>query len=287
MMTVLKLGVIAVILLYLAAFAVLYSFQRSFVFHPDTRPLTPAQAGLSGFESVSVTPELHSWWHPAADPAAPVILYFHGNGGALANRAGLFADMAEWGAGVLAVGYPGYGGNPGTPDETGIHASAQANYDWLVRQGVDPSQIVIMGHSMGTGVAVPLAAANRAAGLILESPFTSLASVAQQTVKIFPVKWFVRDPFRSTDRIERVRAPVAWIHGTADWQVPYEMGEKLFSAIHAPKCFLRIEGGGHDNLWNMGSAAFVRLQVYAMVKTGACDGRPVKIMQGGQLVQGQ
>lgn len=270
---------------WLLAFAGLYAFQRSFIFHPDTRPLTPNEAGLAGFDVVAITPQLKSWWHPSNDPKAPVILYFHGNGGAIASRAGIFADMAEWGAGVLAVGYPGYGGNPGSPSEEGIHAAAQANYDWLIKQGVDPARIVITAHSMGTGVAVPLAAKNRAAGLIIESPFTSLASVAQRTMAIFPLKWLVKDPFRSTDMIERVRMPVVWMHGTADQLIPYAMGEALFASVHAPKCFLRIEGGDHDHLWGAGVSAYTRRQAFAMVRTGTCDGRPVRL-EKGQLLPG-
>ena len=285
MVRLLKFGLIGLVALYLIALGTLYVFQRNFIFHPDTRAVTPKEAGLAGFDSVAITPQLHSWWHPSGDPKAPVILYFHGNGGALAGRVGIFADMAEWGAGVLAVGYPGYAGNPGTPSEAGIHAAAQANYDWLIKQGISPDRIVITAHSMGTGAAVPLAAHNRAAGLILESPFTSLASVAQRMMPMFPTKWLVSDPFRNTDTIERVRIPVVWMHGTADQLIPYAMGEALFNSVHAPKCFLRIEGGDHDHLWAQGVSAFTQRQAFAMVQSGTCDGRPVRL-DNGQLLPG-
>jgi uncharacterized protein len=184
---------------------------------------------------------------------------------------------------VLAVGYPGYGGNDGPLTEMAIHAAAQANYNWLIKKGIDPKHIVITAHSMGTGVAVPLAANNKAAGLILESPFTSLAEVAQHQMWMFPVKPLLKDPFISVDHILDVHMPVVWMHGTADQLIPYTMGERLFGMIAGPKCYLRIDGGDHDHLWDMGVKPFIRRQVFSLVKTGGCDGSPV-LLKDGELL---
>jgi uncharacterized protein len=276
---------LAAFILYLLIFAVIYAFQRQFIYHPDVKPTSPTQAGLQDFQEIVTADGQKSWWHAPHSANAPVILYFHGNGGALAGRARLFAEMAHWGVGVLAVGYPGYGGNSGSPTEEAIHSAAQANYDWLIKQGIDPKQIVITAHSMGTGAAVPLAAKNRAAGLILESPFTSLAEVAQRQMWMFPVKQFVLDPFDSADHIRDVHMPIVWMHGTADQLVPYTMGQKLFDKIAGPKCYLRIDGGDHDHLWDIGVKSFTQRQVFAMVRTGGCDGSPV-LLKDGVLLPG-
>jgi acetyl esterase/lipase len=273
---------IVLLVLYLVLVLLLYVFQRNFLFHPDQRPILPAEAGLADFEAVAITPVLKSWWRAPPTKDAPVILYFHGNGGALAGRSGIFAEMAGWGAGVLGVGYPGYGGNPGQPNEADIHRAAQANYDWLIKQGIDPKRIVITAHSMGTGAAVPLAAKNKAAGLILESPFTSMAETAQLVMPFVPAKWMVHDSFRSAAHIAKVKMPVVWMHGTADQLIPYAMGERLLAQVRGPKCTLRIDGGDHDHLWNMGVAAFTQRQAFAMARTGACDGRTV-ILEDGKL----
>jgi uncharacterized protein len=275
----------AITILYLFIFAGIYVYQGQLVFHPDVRPISPAAAGLPTFQSVSISQGQASWWHAPSSPSAPVILYFHGNGGALAGRSAIFAEMAQWGAGVLAVGYPGYGGNQGAPSEPAIHKTAQANYNWLIKQGIDPKRIVITAHSMGTGVAVPLAAKNKAAGLILESPFTSLADVAQRQMWMFPVKYLVSDPFNSAAQIQAVDMPIVWMHGTSDQLIPYEMGQSLFTMIKGPKCYLRIDGGDHDNLWSLGVNAFTKRQAFAMVKTGGCDGSPV-LLQDGELLPG-
>jgi uncharacterized protein len=267
-------ALIVIVSIYLLAFVLLYVFQRKFIFHPDTQAVTPQQANLSGFESIRIGPGLRSWWHPP---------YLHGNGGALAGRAPIFSEMADWGAGVLAVGYPGYAGNAGVPAEATMHRAAQANYDWLRRNRIDPAKIVITAHSMGTGVAVPLAAQNPAAGLIIESPFTSLADVAQLMMSIFPVRHLIRDPFRSADHIAKVKMPIVWMHGTADQLIPYSMGEELFGMVKGPKCYLRIDGGDHDHLWGMGVAAFTKRQAFALANTGQCDGTPVRLVNGQLL----
>ncbi|MEY2927097.1 MAG: hypothetical protein RL367_1574, partial [Pseudomonadota bacterium] len=121
--------------------------------------------------------------------------------------------------------------------------------------------------------------------LILESPFTSLATVAQRQMALFPVKHLVRDPFRNTDTISRVKMPVVWMHGTNDQLVPYAMGAQLIAMVAGPKCILRIGGGDHDHLWDMGVRAFTQLQVFALVKTGGCDGSPV-LLKDGVLLPG-
>lgn len=262
------------LILYLVFVAILFGVQRRMVFQPDTRAITPREAGLVGFESIEISPGIRSWWHAPRDAKAPVVIHLHGNGGALAGRAHIFRDMADWGAGVLAVGYPGYGGNAGSPSEAVMARTAQANYDWLIAQGIAPSRIVITAHSMGTGIAVPLAARNAAAGLILESPFTALADVAQKAMPYAPVQWLIRDPFRSIDHVGALRVPVAWIHGTADALIPFSMGQTLFDAIKTPKCALRIEGGDHDHLWDMGASDFTKREAFAMVATGKCASDP-------------
>jgi uncharacterized protein len=255
---------------YLGVAALMFLGQRTMLYVPDTRALSPADAGLRGFTAVPIEPGVRSWWHPPETANAPVIVYFQGNGGALAGRATIFADMANWGAGVLAVGYPGYGGNAGAPSEAALHAIAKANIAWLTRQGVPAARIILYGHSMGTGVAVPLAARVQPGGLILEAPFTSMADAAQRVVWWLPVRWLIRDPFRSDVSIAQVKSPIAWLHGSADSLIPYAMGARLLSAARAPVCAQRIDGGDHDHLWDSGGRAFIKSNAFAMAQQGRC-----------------
>ena len=139
--------------LYLLAMLAMFLLQSRLIYHPDTRALTPQQAGLAGFSAVHIKTgdlTLTSWWHPPSGDGQPVIVYMHGNGGALAGRAALYRELAASGAGVLAVGYPGYGGNPGKPSEESLVDAASYNYAWLAEQGYPDARIVIAGQSLGT-----------------------------------------------------------------------------------------------------------------------------------------
>lgn len=259
------------VLAYGAFLSWLYIRQRDLLFPADKQRTTPAAAGLPAFESVAITPDLTSWWHAPADDRAPIILYFQGNGGALAGRARLFRDMASWGYGVLAVGYPGYGGNPGAPSEDRLIAAAKANHDWLTAKGIAPNRIILYGHSMGSGVATGLAVERPAAGLILESPFTSLADVVALQMPLVPAGLLTKDKFQSAKRITRVKMPVVWVHGDQDRLIPANMGRRLYDRIPGEKCGAVIAGGDHDNLWGMGMDQIVRDQAAKIVASGRCQ----------------
>ncbi len=261
--------------IYLILLVLVYLIQDSFIYHPDTKASSPEKAGLEGFSEIKIKASDHiltSWWHPPADETKPVILHLHGNGGALAGRASIYAELATSGAGVLAVGYPGYGGNAGEPHEYSFYQVTSLNYKWLGEQGYRPAQIVIAGQSMGTGPATWLAQRTRVAGLILEAPYTSLADMAARQMPIFPSRLLVKDKYDNLSRIAEIDMPLAWIHGEDDTLIPVEMGQQLFDAAKAPKCAFRIEDAGHNDLWQKGAREIVTEQASAMVGEGECEG---------------
>ena len=225
-------------LAYLTILLVLFLFQRSFLYAPDRSATTPAHVGLTDFIQVRIAAKpdtLTSWWRAPAKSDAPVILIFHGNGGAPAGRAELYKALAGDDFGLLAVGYPGYGGNLGTPSEEHLFQSAQANYNWLMAKGYKADQIIIAGQSLGTGVAIWLAQSHRAAGLLLQSPYTSMIDMAQKQMPFAPAKLLLRDRYDNLSRIGGIKMPIAWIHGRDDSLVPLVMGQRLFRAAHAPE----------------------------------------------------
>ena len=139
-------------------------------------------------------------WHVPARPGHPVVLYFHGNGDFLAGFFGRFRDIIADGTGVVALSYRGYAGSSGRPSEQGLLRDAAAAYAFTTaRYGAD--KIVVWGFSLGTGVAVALAAEQPVGKLILEAPYTSIADVAASAFPIFPVRLVMRDPFHSDQRI--------------------------------------------------------------------------------------
>jgi fermentation-respiration switch protein FrsA (DUF1100 family) len=260
-MTVLKWLLIVVAVLYLGGLAVLYFKQRAILFPiPPLGRTTPQAAGFSEAEEHILTTsdgEKVIVWHVPAKPGHAVILYFPGNGDFLAGGVGRFRDMISDGTGLVALSYRGYAGSSGQPSEPGLLRDAAAAYAFTAAR-YSAERIVVWGFSLGTGVAVALAAEQPIGKLILEAPYTSTADIAAAAFRFAPVRLLMRDPFRSDLRISRVSAPLLVMHGTGDVTIPIAFGERLFALAHEPKQFVRFPGGGHDDLDNFGAIETAR-----------------------------
>jgi fermentation-respiration switch protein FrsA (DUF1100 family) len=245
---------------YGALVALMYAFQRKLMYFPDPARTPPAQAGLPQAEEIQLTSsdgEKLIAWHVAPRGDRPVVLYFHGNGGALDLRAERFAWLIADGTGLVALSYRGFGGSTGKPSEDGLIRDAVATYEFAVAH-YQPSRIVLWGESLGTAVAIALAADHKVAGLILDAPFTSAADVGAAAYPFVPVRWLIKDAYRSDRRITRVAAPILVRHGERDWVVPIRYGERLFALAREPKRFLRVPGAGHDDLDARGASQAVK-----------------------------
>jgi hypothetical protein len=246
------LGWIAVIAVagYVALTASIYFAQRSLMYFPETLHTTPAAAGLPEAEEVSLTAAdggKSLVWHVPPHDGKPVLLYLHGNGGALRYRVERFRSLTKDGIGLLALEYRGYGGLAGAPSEQGLIADAEAAYAYAAAH-YQIAQIVVWGESLGTGVAVALAADKPVGRLILEAPFTSAEALGAQRYWYLPVRLLMKDQFRSDQRIRKVTAPLLILHGLQDRTVPYAMGEHLFDLANKPKHIVRFLDGGHEDL---------------------------------------
>ena len=260
-MAILKWLLIIVSIGYLGGLAVLYFKQRAMLFPiPTIVRTTPQAAGFSQAEEHFLTTsdgEKVIIWHVPAKPGHAVILYFPGNGDFLAGRVGSFQDMTSDGTGLVALSYRGYAGSSGEPSERGLLQDAAAAYAFTTaRYAAD--RIVVWGFSLGTGVAVALAAEQPVGRLILEAPYLSTVDIAVTLFRFAPVRLLMRDPFRSDQRIARVTAPLLIMHGTRDDVIPISFGERLFALAHEPKQFVRFPGGGHDNLDGFGAIETAR-----------------------------
>jgi uncharacterized protein len=249
---VIVLGSIALVVLigYLALAALIFFTQRSLMYFPERIHTTPAAAGLPEAEEISLTASdgvKSIGWFIAPRDGKPLLLYFHGNGGALRYRVERFRHFVADGVGLLALEYRGYGGLDGSPSENGFIADAEAAYAYVVAR-YPAQQIVVWGESLGTGVAVALAAAKPVGRVILEAPFTSTEELATKRYWYLPVRLLMLDQFRSDQRIGKVTAPLLILHGVQDQTVPYAMGEHLFDIANKPKHIVRFLDGGHEDL---------------------------------------
>lgn len=193
--------------------------------------------------------ELHGWYAPHEHPRA-VVLYCHGNGGNVAHWADYLYNLhSQAGVSVLLFDYRGYGRSAGRPSEAGLLLDARAARQWLAeRAGIPEKEIVLLGRSLGGGVAVDLAAADGARALVLESTFTSLPDVGAYHYPLLPVRLLMRNRFDSIHKIANYHGPLLQSHGTADTIVPYKIGRRLFEAANEPKQFFPIQESDHNVL---------------------------------------
>lgn len=257
-MTVLK-WCAATALAYAALVAVMYLAQRSLMYLPETARTTPAKASLAAEEIALATADGETLvaWHAAPAPGKPIVIYFQGNGGSLRYRAARFASLLAGDYGLLAVSYRGYGGSTGSPSEAGLIEDARTAYAYAAARH-PAREIALWGESLGTGVAVALAAERPVGHVVLESPFTSALAVAESVYWYLPVRWLMKDPFRSDQRIATVTAPVLVLHGGRDRTVPIAMARRLFAMIRAPKRFVELPEADHEDHDRFGAVEIVK-----------------------------
>ena len=234
---------------YLGILLYMYLQQRSLQYLPSREGLSPQAVGLTGVSEERVnTPDGETivLWHAEPKPGHPTILFFHGNGGEISGRHDRMSFYQAQGFGALFVSYRGYGASTGKISEQGIMTDAFTAYDFLRERGVPPEEIAVVGESLGSGVAVQLAAQRPVAALVLEAPFTAAVDVAAEIYPWLPVRLLMKDQFRSRDFIGQVKVPLLIVHGDADRVIPVAQGRRLLEMANEPKELAIFAGDGHD-----------------------------------------
>ena len=226
--------------IYLTVLVCLMFLEESLIFFPSRYPEGNWQPwGLkfeeADFQAADGT-KLHGWYVPHDSPKA-VLLFCHGNAGNITHRADILGILHdEMGATVMIFDYRGFGRSEGKPNEAGILADARAARAWLAkRENIPETDIVLMGESLGGGVAVDLAAKDGAKGLVLVSTFTSIPDVAAYHYPIFPVRWLMRTRLDAVGQIANYKGPLLQLHGQTDTIVPFRIGRQLFDKANEPK----------------------------------------------------
>lgn len=177
------------------------------------------------------------------------VLFLHGNAATIASRVNIahYSELRNLGVNVLAPEYRGFGGLDGVPTERALAADARAAYDYLrTARQVAPARIVIYGWSLGSAVAVGLASEVEEAAVILEGAPASLVDIGQERYPFFPMRLLMRNPFESIQRIDRIRAPILFLHSPEDAVIPIAQGRRLYEAARSEKTFVEVRGGHVD-----------------------------------------
>jgi fermentation-respiration switch protein FrsA (DUF1100 family) len=205
---------------------------------PFTQVDIPRADGARQFGWVMENPDARTW-----------LLFLHGNSATIASRVNIarYRELRGLGLSILAPEYRGFAGLPGIPSEPGLNADARAAFDYLVNtRHVSPARVVIYGWSLGSAVAVDLAANADEAAVVLEGAPASVAAVGAQNYPFFPVRLIVRNRFESIQKVDRIHAPMLFLHSPEDAIIPYAEGRRLFDAARPPKRFVDVRGGHID-----------------------------------------
>ena len=245
----------SLIIVYGCVALLLFLFQRSVIYYPhklDKQFIFPPYA--AGQEEVFITCDdgyvINGLFISGRDDK-PAVLIFHGNAGNITHRDFLLREFSRIGCAALLIDYHGYGKSEGVPAEKNLYLDAEASLAWLAAQkNLGPDRVVFYGESLGCGVAIELATRYRCKGLILVTPFRSLASVAGYhfPFNCFPANLILRDRFDNCAKIAEVHAPLLFLHGTADEIVDARDSAALYEGANAPKERHLFEGADHNGL---------------------------------------
>ena len=221
---------------YLIVVIFIFFYQRKLLYHPSENNYLDETNLNHKIEKIYIQSdtELVSWYYNN-NKSYKTILFFHGNAGKLDNRVYKLNELAKLNINYLIVAYRGFSGNQGKPSEEGIYKDSNAAKKWLNENGINDKSIILYGESLGTAVAVDLASKNNFAGIILESPFTSMIKLAKKYYPYLPVTILLKDKYESENKLKKINAPILIMHGKKDTIVPFEMGEEIFNKSNNPK----------------------------------------------------
>ena len=238
------------------------TMEQHFLYFPTkTLALTPQAVGLD-YEDIFFTAEdgtrLHGWFIPAAE-AVPTVLFFHGNAGNIGDRVDNLLALHRFGLSVFIFDYRGYGQSAGVPSENGLYADGRAARNWLRDHKPEAAgNLFYFGRSLGAAAALQLALESPPRGLILESPFTSVAGMGKHHYPILYrlLGWLLNDKYDNNEKIKGLPVPLLLIYGTADTIVPPAMAQELFDLAPQPKQLHLIDGADHNDIFFLGRESY-------------------------------
>jgi fermentation-respiration switch protein FrsA (DUF1100 family) len=236
--------------------------ENRMIFHPSAAiERTPQQAGLE-FEDIFFTARdgvrLNGWFIPHRQARATLV-WFHGNAGNIGHRVDnikLLHDRVP--VNIFIFDYRGYGRSEGAPTEQGTYLDGEGALalmrEKLGAEGV--KKIILFGRSLGAAVAAEIATRFPSQGLILESPFVSIAEMTRLYFPLLPIGPLLLTRYDVQTTVQKITVPVLVLHGDYDSVVPFEQGKTVFAAAPEPKKFFTIAGADHNDTYVVGGEAY-------------------------------
>ena len=230
--------IIGILVIYTSLLLLLFIFQRNLMYHPDENNYSGDKLEVD-IKKVKINTsdglDLLGWFHKKDLKRFKTIIYFHGNAGKLENRIHKLNHFKDMDVNFLIIAWRGFSGNDGKPSEENLYIDGNSSIKWLKNLGLSEKDIIIYGESLGTGVATEIAKNNNFAGLVLETPFTSMIEAAKNFYPYIPVRILLKDKYENDKKIKNINIPVFVMHGEADQIVPFWMGKKIYEMANQPK----------------------------------------------------
>ena len=230
--------ILIIFVIYFLVLVFLYFYQRNLLYHPNENNYSGDKISVD-IEKVKIQTsdniELLGWYHKKNLKDYKTLVYFHGNAGSLENRIHKLNHFQDMNINFLIVAWRGFNGNKGKPSERGLYLDGKSTIDWLIKKGVNEENIILYGESLGTGVAIHLAQNKNYAGVILETPFTSMIDAAKNFYPYIPINLLLKDKFENFKKVKNINIPILIMHGEVDQIVPFSMGKKIYEIANNPK----------------------------------------------------
>ena len=240
--------IIGILVIYTSLLLLLFIFQRNLMYHPDENNYSGDKLEVD-IKKVKINTsdglDLLGWFHKKDLKKFKTIIFFHGNAGKLENRIHKLNHFKDMDVNFLIIAWRGFSGNDGNPSEENLYIDGNSSIKWLKNLGLSEKDIIIYGESLGTGVATEIAKNNNFAGLVLETPFTSMIEAAKNFYPYIPVRILLRDKYENDKKIKNINIPVFVMHGEADQIVPFWMGKKIYEMANQPKYSYFTEYDNH------------------------------------------
>ncbi len=249
-MQIIKIILISLGLAYLFLVAIIYVKQRDMLYHPHKQVHELRYYKLDNTEEITLVTRddiaLQAWFHPA-ETNKEMIIFLHGNSGNLEDRVSHLRELIEMGYGFIIPAWRGFGKSEGSPTMEGLFLDARAAINFLQNKHYSLDKTIIVGESLGTGIATQMALEHKFKGLFLITPYTSIADRAGEIYPFLPTQLLTKDDFKVLDNIDKINQPLLIIHGDKDTVVPYQHSEKIFAKAHQPKKLIIYPDVGHNN----------------------------------------
>ena len=262
---VLPLLIFAVI--YLLIIFLTYIFQRNLLYHPTENNYSDDKLTIS-VEKIKIKTQdgitLLAWYHNKDIHDYKTILFLHGNAGTLENRIHKINHFKDINVNFLLIAWRGFSGNEGKPTDQGLYKDARSALKWLKNKGIKEENIIIYGESLGTGIATEISQNKNFAGVILESPFTSMIDTGKDKYPFLPVKFLLKDKYESDKKIQNIIIPILIMHGKVDKIVPFDMGKKMYELANKPKYSYFSEYDDHMMEYNKNLLKVLKEFIYGL-----------------------